>query len=315
MKTLITGAAGFVGQHLIEALKCCKDNEIYAFVLNKDEFQRVELPAERVFQVDITNIKAVYENIEKIKPEIVYHLAAQSSVGLSWKKPALTYNVNISGAVNLLEALSVYRSDARVLLIGSAEQYDVTNDTCQPISESHKLVGNNPYSVSKMAQEEAAGLFMKSTNLQVIRVRAFNHIGAGQETKFVIPDWCSQVISMERELQKEAYLLVGNIKVKRDFTDVRDIVNCYILLAQKGIAGEIYNVGSGVSRSLEEVLEIIKKYSTRNDIKWIVDENKLRPTDIMELRADVRKLKSVTGWVPKYSLDDSIQWIMEEMRK
>lgn len=315
MKILITGAAGFVGRHLIDALKCFKENEIYAFVLNKNEFQNVELPAERIFQVDITNIKNVYEKIEIIRPDIVYHLAAQSSVGLSWKNPALTYNVNITGTVNLLEALSVYCNDARVLLIGSAEQYDVKYDTEQPIAESHKLVGNNHYSVSKLAQEAAAGLFIKNTDLQIIRVRAFNHIGAGQETKFVIPDWCSQVISMEKNLHKEACLAVGNVKVRRDFTDVRDIVNCYILLAQNGVSGEIYNVGSGVSRSLEDVLEIIKKNSTRNDINWKVDENKLRPTDIMELRADVRKLKSVTGWSPKYSLDDSIQWIMEEMRK
>lgn len=314
MKILVTGAAGFVGHHLIAALKTYADKEIYAFVLNEKEKDNVDLPPENIYQVDITNSTAVYENIEKIKPDVVYHLAAQSSVGLSWKYPALTYNVNITGTANILEALSVHSSKARTILIGSAEEYNVTASDCQPISETHSLAGNNPYSVSKMAQEAAAELFLKNTDLQIIRVRAFNHIGAGQETKFVIPDWCSQVIALEHDLDRTACLRVGNISVKRDFTDVRDIVRAYILIAEKGISGEIYNVGSGESRRLEEILNIIKKYSLRDDITWETDESKIRPSEIPELRADVSKLKAAVGWDKTYSLEESIKWIMEEMR-
>lgn len=314
MKILVTGAAGFVGRHLIKSLKM-QENNIFAFVLNEKEAKETDLPKENKFLVDITNYQSVYDNIEKIKPDVVYHLAAQSSVGLSWKCPALTYNVNIVGTVNLLEALTVYSKNAKVILIGSAEQYGMTTREEQPISETHTVVGNNPYSVSKLAQEAAAELFLKNSDLKIIRVRAFNHIGAGQDTKFVIPDWCSQVVSLENDFSKPACLKVGNIKVKRDFTDVRDIVRAYILLAKKGVSGEIYNVGSGVSHSLEELLVLISKLSTRNDITWEVDETKIRPTDIEELRANSDKLKLATGWTPEYTLEQSIYWIMEEMRE
>ncbi len=315
MKILITGAAGFVGGHLIEALKDNCKNEISAFVLNEKEAGRVNLPKENIYQVDITNASKVKDTVKEVRPDMVFHLAAQSSVGLSWKHPALTYSVNITGTVNILEALKEFSPNARILLVGSAEQYGSVAIDEQPIKETQHLVGNNPYSVSKMAQEAAARLFLKDSNLQIIRVRAFNHIGAGQETKFVIPNWCSQAISMEKDLKKDPCLFVGNINVKRDFTDVRDIVRAYILLAENGKSGEIYNVGSGISHSLEDVLKLIKENSFRKDITWKVDESRLRPSDIEELCADVTKLKSTVDWEPVYTLEQSVKWIMEEMRK
>lgn len=315
MKILITGAAGFVGGHLIEALKDNCKNEISAFVLNEKEAGRVNLPKENIYLVDITNASKVKDTVKEVRPDMVFHLAAQSSVGLSWKHPALTYSVNITGTVNILEALKEFSPNARILLVGSAEQYGSVAIDEQPIKETQHLVGNNPYSVSKMAQEAAARLFLKDSNLQIIRVRAFNHIGAGQETKFVIPNWCSQAISMEKDLKKDPCLFVGNINVKRDFTDVRDIVRAYILLAENGKSGEIYNVGSGISHSLEDVLKLIKENSFRKDITWKVDESRLRPSDIEELCADVTKLKSTVDWEPVYTLEQSVKWIMEEMRK
>lgn len=315
MKILITGAAGFVGGHLIEVLKDNCKNEISAFVLNEKEAGRVNLPKENIYPVDITNASKVKDTVKAVRPDMVFHLAAQSSVGLSWKHPALTYSVNITGTVNILEALKEFSPNARILLVGSAEQYGSVAIDEQPIKETQHLVGNNPYSVSKMAQEAAARLFLKDSNLQIIRVRAFNHIGAGQETKFVIPNWCSQAISMEKDLKKDPCLFVGNINVKRDFTDVRDIVRAYILLAENGKSGEIYNVGSGISHSLEDVLKLIKENSFRKDITWKVDESRLRPSDIEELCADVTKLKSTVDWEPVYTLEQSVKWIMEEMRK
>lgn len=320
MKILITGAAGFVGCHLISQLKkinenSIENNEIFAFVLNENEFKKIQLPKENIYQVDITDENGVVSAIREIRPDIVYHLAAQSSVGLSWKQQVLTYQVNIIGTAILLEALCEYSPKASIMLIGSAEQYLVTNNDIQPIDESHALQGNNPYSVSKMTQEMLAELYLKKSDLRIIRVRAFNHIGAGQEIKFVIPDWCSQVVEMERNPDKQPVLKVGNIKLERDFTDVRDIVNAYILLSQKGTNGEIYNVGSGCSYSLEDVLNIIISHAKRSGISWEIDEDKLRPADIIELRADNTRLKQATGWEQKYSLEDSIIWIMEEMRK
>lgn len=317
MRILVTGAAGFVGCHLINALQenGNTDEEIYAFVLNESEKQRVNLQEENVFVVDITHKESVDDKISMIKPDVVYHLAAQSSVGLSWKIPSVTYNVNLVGTTNLLESLDKFTPKATVLLVGSAEQYNVTNESKMPILEEHALHGDNPYAVSKMAQEAAAELFIKTTGLSIIRVRAFNHIGVGQETKFVIPDWCSQVIQMEMNLDTEPVLKVGNIKVKRDFTDVCDIVKAYIMLVKYGKSGEIYNVGSGICYSLEEILSFIINNSKRKGISWKVDEDKLRPADIMELRADITKLQQRTGWKPEIAIEQSVCHIMEEMRK
>lgn len=317
MRILVTGAAGFVGHYLINELK--KDNsqdlEIYAFVLNSQEKMRVDLPEDRIMMVDITNENIVMSAICMVKPDVVYHLAAQSSVGLSWRFPSLTYQVNIIGTTFLLESLMQFSPKATVLLVGSAEQYNITSDDKMPILEGHEVHGANPYAVSKMAQEAAAELFLRTSELKIIRVRAFNHIGAGQETKFVIPDWCSQVIEMENDLEKETVLKVGNVKVKRDFTDVRDIVRAYVLLAKSGKSGEIYNVGSGRSYSLEEILSFIIGNSKREGISWEVDSAKLRPADIMELRADITKLRDATGWEPQIEIEQSVCCIMEEMRK
>lgn len=317
MKILVTGAAGFVGCHLIKALQeeGNADDEIYAFVLNEAEKQRVNLQKEKVYVVDITNKESVNDNISMIKPDVVYHLAAQSSVGLSWKIPSVTYNVNLVGTTNLLESLDEFSSKATVLLVGSAEQYDVKKESKMPVLEEHPLNGNNPYAVSKMAQEASAELFIETTGLSIIRVRAFNHIGVGQETKFVIPDWCSQVVQMEMNLDAEPVLKVGNIKVKRDFTDVCDIVKAYIMLVKYGKSGEIYNVGSGSCYSLEEILSFIINNSKRKGISWQIDEDKLRPADIMELRADITKLQKQTGWKPEIDIEQSVCRIMEEMRR
>lgn len=316
MKILVTGAAGFVGHHLINELKKDSENnsEIYAFVLNDQEKGRVDLPEDKIKMVDITKKNEIKEAIKLIEPDVVYHLAAQSSVGLSWKLQSLTYSVNIVGTTFLLESLAEFSPKATVVLIGSAEQYKVTNEDSMPISETHNVHGANPYAVSKMAQEAAAELFCKTSELRIIRVRAFNHIGAGQETKFVVPDWCSQVVQMERDLSKNPILMVGNVKVKRDFTDVCDIVRAYIMLAKSGKSGEIYNVGSGAAYSLEEILSLIISNSKREGITWQIDENKLRPTDIMELRADITKLENETGWKPQIAIEQSICRIMEEMR-
>lgn len=314
MRILITGAAGFVGTHLIAALKEKKEScELFAWVKDEKEAGNVRLERTHVFVVDITKKEQVFESLRQIKPDEVYHLAAQSSVALSWKMPDVTYEVNVMGTLFLLEGLKDIAPGANVLLVGSAEQYGKVGADELPISENCQLQGVNPYSISKMTQELMARMYVESFGMHLVLVRAFNHIGPGQSTRFVIPDWCSQVVLIEQG-KKQPVLKVGNIEVKRDFTDVRDIVSAYILLAQKGLAGEVYNVGSGTSHTLKEVLEQIISSSHAKNIVYEIDENKLRPADVKELRADIARLMAVTGWRPKYTLEQSITDILEEMR-
>lgn len=314
MRVVITGAAGFAAAHLMEALKAEGRTEIFAWVKDEEEAKRVRLDEKHIYIGDITDGKAVREGIEKIRPQRIFHLAAQSSVGLSWKIPAATMEINTVGTIHLLEAVREIVPDARLLLVGSAEQYGKVSEEELPIKETRALEGVNPYSVSKMTQEWMAQMYAARYGIHIVMVRAFNHIGPGQSANFVIPDWCSQVVAIENGKQ-EPRLLVGNIQVKRDFTDVRDIVRAYIQLIEYGQSGEVYNVGSGISYSLEEILQMILAAATKPGICYEVDAKKLRPADVKELKADIMKLNQIIDWKPQYTIEQSIRDILEEMRR
>jgi GDP-4-dehydro-6-deoxy-D-mannose reductase len=315
MRVLITGAGGFVGKHLIEALSRKPDYEIYATAFDEKEAANIELPDERITRIDITDKQAVDRLFERVQPEQVYHLAAQSSVGLSWKIPAVTLRVNIEGTLNLLEAMrSPSLSGSRILLIGSAEQYGKVSADHLPIQEEQPVVAANPYAISKIAQEQLAAIYKDAYGISVCIVRAFNHIGTGQRPDFVISDWAHQIVEIEQG-KRDPVLYVGNIKVKRDFTDVRDIVRAYNLIMEKGESGEIYNVGSGKSISLEVLLQTMISLSSRKDISIQVDPAKMRAADIEELVADNRKLVEGTGWEKTISLEQTLSDILDSLRK
>lgn len=314
MRVLITGAAGFAAGHLMGAIEKEGRDEIFAWVKDEQEAKCLNLDKEHILIGDITDGVLVHEGIERIRPQRVYHLAAQASVGLSWKLPALTMEVNTVGTIHLLEAIKSFSPEAKLLLVGSAEQYGKVTSGELPIKETRALEGVNPYSVSKMTQELMAQMYAVRYDMHIVLVRAFNHIGPGQAVNFVIPDWCSQVAAIEKGRQ-EPVIRVGNIQVKRDFTDVRDIVSAYMKLIEEGTSGEVYNVGSGISYSLEEILQMIIAASTRQDISYEIDEEKLRPADVEELRADLTKLKKAIGWQPQYTIEQSIKDILKEMRE
>lgn len=313
MRIMITGAAGFAAGHLIDALKNEGRDEIFAWVKDEQEARCVHLDKEHIYIGDITDGRLVDEGIKRIRPQQVFHLAAQASVGLSWKHPALTMEVNTVGTIHLLEAVKNHWPEAKLLLVGSAEQYGRVTPQQLPIKETRALEGVNPYSVSKMTQELMAQMYAARYGMHIVLVRAFNHIGPGQALNFVIPDWCSQVAAIEKGVQ-EPVISVGNIQVKRDFTDVRDIVSAYRQLIEYGTSGEVYNIGSGISYSLEQILQMIIAASTRQDICYETDPGKLRPADVEELTADITKLKQTIRWQPKYTIRQSIEDILEEMR-
>jgi len=309
MRALIIGAAGFVGGYLIDELTQNFKWEVFA---TKLPFEFIENTSAKVIDVDILNETELSECINCVQPDIIYHLAAQSSVAVSWKKPAMTADINIKGAINLLEGVRTIGKKPRVILIGSSEEYGNAAKLNMRIDESVIPEPGNIYALTKYTQNMLGGLYARAYGLDVIMVRAFNHIGPGQHTRFVVADFCNQAAEIEAGL-REPVIYVGNLSAKRDFSDVRDIVRAYSLLGVKGKSGETYNVGSGKAISIRYVLdEILKQSLTSFEIK--VDPERFRPIDIPMIEADITKLQQCTGYKPTFSFQKSLSDILDYQR-
>ena len=308
MKALVIGAAGFVGPYLCKNLK---DNG-FKVLATKLEHENVKGDFDFV-NLNILKKEEIDSLLKEFAPDVIFHLAAQSSVKLSWERPQLTFEINVIGAINLLESIKKFAKDAKVVLIGSGEEYGQIDQNKLPVNEDTKIEANNFYAVSKATQNRIGRIYSKAYGLNVISVRAFNHIGVGQLDTFVIPSFCKQVVEIEKS-GKPGVIRVGNLSSKRDFTDVRDIVNAYRLLALKGKSCETYNVGSGKAYKIEELLNIILSLTT-SSIKVEIDPARFRPVDTPEIRADISKLVNDTGYKVEHDLKDTIKEIMDSFRK
>ena len=307
MKALVIGAAGFVGPYLCKNLLDNGFNVLATKLENensKGEFKFVNLNILKKEEIDAL--------LKEFAPDVIFHLAAQSSVKLSWEKPQLTFSINVIGAINLLESVREFASKAKVVLIGSGEEYGQIDQSKLPVKEDTKIEANNFYAVSKATQNSIGRIYAQAYGLNVVSVRAFNHIGVGQLDTFVIPSFCKQVVEIEKT-NKPGVIKVGNLSSKRDFTDVRDIVNAYRLLALKGKSGETYNVGSGHSYKIEDLLNIILSL-TNASVKVEIDPARFRPVDTPEVRADISKLVKDTGYKVEHDLKDTIKEIMDSYR-
>ncbi len=310
MKALIIGAAGFVGPYLAHAVKEYMHCEVVA---TKLPHEKVDIPEARVENLNILNPDEITAVLNDEKPDYIFHLAAQSSVALSWKNPALTVDVNINGALNLLNSIRGLKDQPKVLVVGSGEEYGYIKEDIVPINENADLNPGNVYAVTKATQNMMATIYSQAYGMKLVMTRSFNHIGPRQTPQFVVADFCSQVVKIEKGMQ-EPVINVGNLSAKRDFTDVRDVVRAYTLLIQYGKSGETYNVGSGNAQSINSILEkIISK--TEKQIEVRVDEKKLRPVDVPIIEADTRKIYRDTGWKPEISLDTTIEDMLEYWRE
>lgn len=307
MKALVIGAGGFVGGYLIREL-VARGHDVAATKLPQERINSTERYSEEL--LDILDADAVADVIDRVRPDCIFHLAAQSSVALSWKAPALTVDVNIKGTINVLEAVRKSSASARVILIGSGEEYGYAASPC--IGEDTAPQPANVYALTKYTQNMLGQLYCKAYGMDIVSVRAFNHIGAGQLPTFVAADFCRQVAEIEAGRQPPV-MRVGNLSAKRDFTDVRDIVRAYCDLAQHGISGEIYNVGSGHSVEISELLEKILSLSSV-EITVENDPQRMRPSDIPDISADISKLQRDTGWQPQIPLEGSLRCILEHFR-
>lgn len=306
MKALIIGGGGFVGGYLADELNN-NGYDVYITCLEKVDSDYVQ------FTLDIRKKDDISAILSEVNPDVIFHLAAQSSVALSWKNPQLTAEINIIGAINLFEAVREYEGNPRVIVIGSGEEYGCISANSCPIKETEPLHPMNIYAATKVCQEQTAEIYARAYGLDIVMVRAFNHSGPKQESIFVMSDFCRQIADIEKG-RKSPVMTVGNLAAMRDFTDVRDIVRGYRLLAEKGKSGEIYNIGSGKAVSIQYILDTALKLSTV-EIAVERDAKRMRASDIPIIEADTTKIYGDTGWKAEIALEQTIEDTLNYWRK
>lgn len=303
-RVLIIGAAGFVGGHLLKYLSGLDTLDISAAKLQTEKIDTDGIPSVSVYDIDILDKISVDKVIQAVNPNKIIHLAAQSSVALSWKNPTLTMGINVNGTLNVLDSVREFAIDCRILLVGSSEQYGKINPDQLPVKETVSLSPENPYAISKVTQEMIANLYVKCYQMDIILVRAFNHIGPGQSPIFVVADFARQIAEIEKGL-RESVIKVGNLSAKRDFTDVRDIVRGYWSLLEKGKTGEVYNIGQGHSIEVGQILKSLISLS-QAAVSVEVDQTRFRPIDVPEIVADISKIRMDTNWFPVVDIQRSL---------
>jgi len=307
MKVLVIGAAGFVGKHLVAHLKSL-GWEVSATRLPKEEIKD-DIP---YYELDILNQDSISVLLENLQPDYLFHLAAQSSVALSWRNPTLTVDINIKGTVHLLEAIRGMQHPPRVLLIGSGEEYGYVLPEELPIREDTLLRPGNIYACTKVAQNLIGQTYARAYKLDVIIARSFNHTGPGQLDTFAISNFCKQIVEIEAGLYPPV-MRVGNLSARRDFVDVRDVVRAYSLLVQKGRSGEVYNVGSGKAIAMREILDLALSL-TEAHIAVEQDPSLIRAFDTPVIEADISRLTLKTGWKPEILLRNTIVDMLDDWR-
>ncbi len=313
MRALITGVGGFVGRHLLQHLQAEQD-EVYGLGRAADI---LGLESAGIFQTDLSDRPAVERVLREIKPEAVYHLAAQSSPAESLGNPWATIGNNLLAQINLFEALLSAGLRPRVLVVGSSDEYGHVGPEDVPTNENVPLRPTTPYAVSKVGQDVMGFQYFAQHGLAVVRVRPFNHTGPGHDARFVIPSFARQLAEIEAGL-REPLLRVGNLDVARDFTDARDMVRAYRLALMMGVAGDVYNLGRGRSVRIAEMVEELIALC-RVHVETRVDPALLRPSDIPRQEADTRKFRSLTGWQPSIAwhttLRDTFDYWREKVRE
>ncbi len=304
MKALITGICGFVGGHLTRLL-LSKGYEVAGL----DSFERgsaidPETKEVKVFKGDLRDEDAVSKAITEFKPDTLFHLAAQSSVKLSFENPFETFSANLIATLVLLETLSKVDARVKTLIISSSEVYGRLEPKECPVTEDHPLRPINPYAVSKASVDLLAHQYFMAYKMPVYIARAFSHSGPGQKTVAVLSDWAFQIAKIDLGLTPPQ-LKVGNTSVQRDYTDVRDVIRAYVDILEKGKAGTPYNVCSGKGYKLSDLLDkyrlLIKK-----DVEIISDKSRMRPVDIPILIGSYQKLATDTGWKPAIPIETTL---------
>lgn len=303
MKVLLIGANGFAGRYLRRELENNSYEVICVDAVTSDPSVR---------RIDMLDPEASEELIKETAPDYIFNLAGQAAPSISWEKVLLTMHLNIDISVNILEAVRKHCPKARVILIGSANQYDGSKAADGVISEETPLNNTSPYDISKNTQEELVRMMVRRYDLDVIMTRSFNHIGPGQRPGFVVTDYCKRIVSLERgEIDTFTF---GNLDSWRDFSDVRDVVRAYRLIAENGVKNEIYNIGSGKSFYIRDIIGKLIELSPKA-MEKVALPPRLPDDELVHVRADISKLRSVCDFEPEYDVFETIKDVLEEYRQ
>jgi len=306
-KIFITGIEGFVGHHLADLLSA-KNYEVSGIYF--DETAAAGLPG-KPYQCDIRGIEPLKKVLADINPDWVFHLAAISSVAISYRQPSVTFDINVQGTWNLLAALADLGLKPRIALVSSCEIYGRASGF--PTPETAPAQPVSPYALSKVLAEEVGRFYLRAAGSDVVILRPFTHTGPGHSEVFVFPSVAKRIVEIERG-NHEPVLEVGNIENRRDFTDVRDMVRAYLLAAEHCQAGEAYNITSGKSLIIKEGIEFLLSQAKKK-IELKIDPDRLRPNDIPVLNGDGSKFAKATGWKPEREFKQTLLELLEYYRQ
>jgi GDP-4-dehydro-6-deoxy-D-mannose reductase len=309
----ITGLTGFVGTHLANHL--LENNfSVSGTYLTQESFDRFERKDEiKLYKLDLLSEEDTFSILRSVNPDYIFHLAAASSPRESFKNPKRTFENNISSQLNLFESIKKLEFfNTNILIVSSAEVYGHVDPKFIPINEDAPLNPTNPYAVSKIAQDFLGMQYFYADKLKVVRVRPFNHVGPGQSSDFVISAFAKRISDIENG--KEKTMRIGNLASRRDFTDVRDMVKAYLLTLEMGQLGEVYNLGSGKSYEIKEILDMLKNMA-KVEIKTEEDPSLMLPSDDPELRCDFSKFNHLTGWKPEIPIEKTLEDTLDYWRK
>lgn len=312
-RALITGITGFAGGHLAAHLLAQDDVEVYGVAHDMGYgVDHLERPVSVVI-ADLRDPQVVEDVLLDVRPDHIYHLAAQAYVPTAWRAPWDTFENNVRPELNILQLMVREGLKARLLVVASNEVYGAVSSDKLPVDEDTLLEPANPYGVSKVVQDLLARQYFLSHGVDVIRARAFNHLGPRQSPQFVAANFARQIAEAEAGLREPA-VRVGNLQAQRDFTDVVDVVSAYALLMERGQSGEAYNIGSGQPRSVQSLLDTLLKMSAVK-VRLEQDLARMRPSDVPVIYSDISKLRADTGWEPTVPFEESLCRVLAYWRE
>ena len=311
VRYLITGANGFCGRHLADVLNG-ESNRVHGISRTIPDSLIAQHPDVSYEQCNLIDHTSVYNMLKKIEPDCIFHLAAESSVASSWKSPVNIMNNNVLSQINIFEAVRELELSTRIIIACSSEEYGLINESDLPVNENCCFNPLSTYAVSKVSQDMLAYQYFKSYNMDIVRIRSFNLTGPGRSADYALSSFAKQIAGIERGLNGNT-LFVGNLDVKRDYTDVRDAMEGYHQIALKAKSGTIYNLCSGKAYCLKDLLDILVSYSTVN-INIEIDKKRFRPSDLPTMLGDNTRIRTEIGWTPKIDIHDTLEHLLNYWR-
>ncbi len=308
-RILVTGCWGFVGRFVVELLQS-RGYEVWGTDIRDSQ---KDFPGKECVIGDLLDERTVTLLLDVADPDAIIHLAGQSSARLSFDEPHRTIRSNILPCLYILDLLRTRSLRTRLLAVGSAEEYGPLDAGAMPIKEDCPTHPVSPYALSKAMQNECCRSYHSLYNVDVIITRSFNHTGPGQTDTFVLGSIARQIAEIEEGL-REPVIEIGNLEVRRDFLDVRDVGEAYLSLLEKGKSGEVYNVCSGKAYNLHELLDQLCRFASM-DVELRVTKDRLRPVDTPELRGDPGKIHGDTGWAPRIPIEKTLQALLDHWRE